>query len=67
MYFSTMGYQHISLGDRHRLPVNADAVGAATRKDGSCILAIRMYMRRDTLARLDIPSKHSCCSRLSDD
>ena len=62
-----MGYKHISLGYGNRLPVSTDAVLAATRKDGPCILAIRMHMSRDMLAGLDMPSNDRSVSRLGDD
>ncbi len=65
--FSAMGYQHISLGNGNRFPARTKAVLTATRKDGPCILAIRMHMSRDLLAGLDIPSNDRCVSRLGDD
>jgi len=56
MNFSAMGYQHVSLGDGNRLPIRTNEILAATGENGPCILAIRMYMSRDTLTWFDMPS-----------
>jgi len=56
MNFSAMGYQHISLGNGNRLASGTNEILAATGKNGPGILAIRMYMSRNTLTRFDMPS-----------